>query len=50
MDLETGEARMAQEAPTDGEQPATRTEVPTKEERDALIKKGNVFYVTLGWD
>lgn len=33
------------EAPAEGMPP-----VPTKEERDALIKKGNVFFVTLGWD
>ena len=43
MDLETGEARMAQEAPTDGEQPATRTEVPTKEERLDFLRQAIAF-------
>jgi hypothetical protein len=33
------------EAPAEGMPP-----IPTQEERDVLIKKGNVFYVTLGWD
>src|SRR5436189_5335655 len=43
MDLETGEARMAQEAATDGEQPATRTEAPTKEERLDFLRQAIAF-------
>ena len=44
MGLETGEAQMAQEAPTDGEQPATRTsEAPTKEERLDFLRQAIAF-------
>src|SRR5436190_3801074 len=44
MGVETGEAQMAQEAPTDGEQPATRTsEAPTKEERLDFLRQAIAF-------
>jgi hypothetical protein len=42
-DLEAGEARMAQEAPTDGEQQAIRADAPTKEERLDFLRQAIAF-------
>jgi hypothetical protein len=43
MDLEAGEAPMAQEAPTGGEQPAMRPDAPTKDERLDFLRQAIAF-------
>src|SRR5690349_24401992 len=43
MDLEAGNARVAQEAPTGGDQPAASADAPTKEERLDFLKQAIAF-------
>ena len=43
MDLEAGEARVTQEAPTGGDQPAAPADAPTKEERLDFLRQAIAF-------